>query len=51
MDEEVDPVAVSAVERLESEALQRMDYDQQVAHVTKWAAEGEPRPGIYLGCE
>ncbi|KAK8011867.1 hypothetical protein PG989_000127 [Apiospora arundinis] len=51
LDGEVDPVAVSAAERLESEALQRMDYDQQVAHVTKWVAEGEPRPGIYLGCE
>ena len=51
LDEEVDPLAVSATERLESEALQRMSYNEQVARVTTWVAEGEPRPGPYLGDE
>jgi len=46
---EVDQLAVSAAERLESERLQRMEYEQQVAHVTRWVAEGEPRPGSRLG--
>ncbi|KAK8013477.1 hypothetical protein PG991_009070 [Apiospora marii] len=44
-DEEVDQTVISVVERVEQDTLEQLSYGEQVARVTQWIAEGEPRPG------